>query len=71
MALTGEKGTIKTGENQITKIENWKLNIKANEVDVTTFDSEGWGKRLRYRQKDMKYLWKVYLINLIKPVNKL
>lgn len=42
MALTGEKGAIKTGENQITKIENWKLNIKANEVDVTTFDSEGW-----------------------------
>lgn len=41
-ALTGEKGAIKTGVNQITKMENWKLNIKANEVDTTTFDSEGW-----------------------------
>lgn len=42
MALTGEKGAIKTGENQITKMENWKLNIKASEVDTTTFDDEGW-----------------------------
>lgn len=42
MAFTGEKGAIKTGENQITKMENWKLNIKASEVDTTTFDDEGW-----------------------------
>lgn len=42
MTLTGEKGAIKTSENQITKMDSWKLNIKANEVDVTTFDSEGW-----------------------------
>ena len=42
MALTGEKGAIKTGENEITKMENWKLNIKASEVDTTTFDDEGW-----------------------------
>ena len=42
MALTGEKGAIKTGENQITKMENWKLNVKANEVDTTTFDDDGW-----------------------------
>lgn len=42
MALTGEKGAIKTGENQVTKMENWKLNIKASEVDTTTFDDEGW-----------------------------
>ena len=37
MAFTGEKGAIKTGENSITKMENWKLSIKANEVD-----SDGW-----------------------------
>lgn len=42
MAFTGEKGTIKTGENSITKMENWKLSIKANEVDTTSFDSDGW-----------------------------
>ena len=42
MAFTGEKGAIKTGENSITKMENWKLNIKASEVDTTTFDDEGW-----------------------------
>ena len=42
MALTGEKGAIKTGANQVTKMENWKLNIKASEVDTTTFDDEGW-----------------------------
>lgn len=42
MALTGEKGAIKTGVNQITKLDSWKLNIKANETDVTTFDSDGW-----------------------------
>lgn len=40
--FTGEKGAIKTGENQITKMENWKLNIKANEVDTTSFDDDGW-----------------------------
>ncbi|MPM26235.1 hypothetical protein SDC9_72736 [bioreactor metagenome] len=42
MALTGEKGAIKTGLNSVTKMENWKLNIKANEVDTTSFDSDGW-----------------------------
>ena len=42
MAFTGEKGAIKTGENSITKMESWKLNVKANEVDTTSFDSEGW-----------------------------
>ena len=42
MALTGEKGAIKTGENKITKMKNWKLNIKASEVDTTTFDDDGW-----------------------------
>lgn len=42
MALTGEKGAIKTDENQITKMENWKLNIKANEVETTSFDDDGW-----------------------------
>ena len=42
MAFTGEKGAIKTGENSITKMENWKLSIKANEVDTTSFDSDGW-----------------------------
>lgn len=41
MAFTGEKGAIKTGENSITKMENWKLSIKANEVDTTSFDSDG------------------------------
>ena len=42
MAFTGEKGAIKTGENSITKMENWKLSVKANEVDTTSFDSDGW-----------------------------
>ena len=42
MAITGEKGAIKSGEATIAKIESWKLNLKANEVDVTTFDSDGW-----------------------------
>ena len=42
MAFTGEKGAIKTGENSITKMENWTLSIKANEVDTTSFDSDGW-----------------------------
>lgn len=40
--FTGEKGAIKTGANQVTKMENWKLNIKASEVDTTSFDDEGW-----------------------------
>ena len=42
MAFTGEKGAIKTGENSITKMESWKLNLKSNEVDTTSFDSDGW-----------------------------
>lgn len=42
MAFTGEKGAIKTGSNSITKMENWKLNIKANETDTTSFDDGGW-----------------------------
>ena len=42
MAFTGEKGAIKTGENTVTKMENWKLNIKANETDTTSFDDDGW-----------------------------
>lgn len=44
MAFTGEKGAIKTSENSITKMESWKLNVKANEVDTTSFDSDGWSE---------------------------
>lgn len=42
MAFTGEKAQIKTGLNTVTKMESWKLGIKANQVDITSFDSDGW-----------------------------
>lgn len=42
MVLTGVKGSLKLGANKVAKIEGWKLNIKAGEIDVTTWDSDGW-----------------------------
>jgi predicted secreted protein len=42
MAITGEKGAIKIGTVEVARMESWKLSIKANEVDVTSFDSDGW-----------------------------
>lgn len=49
MAITGEKAVvkIKTGVGVaaiVKEMNSWELNIKADTVDTTSFDSEGWAE---------------------------
>ena len=49
MAITGEKAVVKikpsVGTSTIVKeMNSWELNIKADTVDTTSFDSEGWAE---------------------------
>ncbi|MDQ7794149.1 MAG: phage tail tube protein [bacterium] len=42
MALSGKSGTVYIGANRVAEIAKWSLDCKADNIDVTSFDSEGW-----------------------------
>lgn len=42
MALTGKSGSVYIGASKVAEISNWKLDCKADNIDVTNFDSAGW-----------------------------
>lgn len=42
MAITGTGGSANIGANKIAEIANWSLDMEADDVDTTTFDSNGW-----------------------------
>lgn len=42
MALTGKSGSVYVGANKVAEISNWSLDIGADEIDITNFDSDGW-----------------------------
>lgn len=39
---TGENACVKLGDNKILKLNSWKITIKGNIVDTTSFDDGGW-----------------------------
>ena len=46
MAITGTGGAVKLGTNKIAEISNWSLDLGADDIDITSFDSEGWKEYL-------------------------
>lgn len=42
MAIAGKGGSVHIGANKVAEIENWSLDLGADDIDVTTFDSNGW-----------------------------
>lgn len=41
-AITGQAGNVKIGTTAVAEIDNWKLNISAEMLESTDFDSDGW-----------------------------
>ncbi len=46
MAITGTGGAVKLGSNKVAEISNWSLDLGADDVETTNFDSEGWKEYL-------------------------
>jgi predicted secreted protein len=46
MAVTGTGGAVKLGANKIAEISNWSLDLGADDIDITSFDSQGWKEYL-------------------------
>ena len=46
MALAGKSGAVKLGANKIAEISNWSLDLGADDIEITSFDSNGWKEYL-------------------------
>ena len=46
MAIAGKGGAVKLGTNKIAEIANWSLDLGADDIDITSFDSNGWKEYL-------------------------
>ena len=46
MALAGKGGSLNIGANKVAEIANWSLDLGADDIDITSFDSEGWKEYL-------------------------
>ena len=46
MALAGKGGAVKLSANKVAEISNWSLDLGADDIDVTSFDSNGWKEYL-------------------------
>jgi len=46
LALAGKGGAVKLGANKIAEISNWSLDLGADDIDITSFDSNGWKEYL-------------------------
>jgi predicted secreted protein len=46
MALSGFGGAVKLGTNKIAEVSNWSLDLGADDIDITSFDSNGWKEYL-------------------------
>ncbi|MBC7340952.1 MAG: hypothetical protein H5U02_00600 [Clostridia bacterium] len=42
MALVGTGGSVYIGTNRVMEISQWSLDLGADDIDVTSFDSQGW-----------------------------
>lgn len=42
MALTGKDGSVMLGANRVAEMKSWSLDLGADDIDVSNFDSAGW-----------------------------
>jgi predicted secreted protein len=46
MAIAGKGGAVKLNTHKIAEISNWSLDLGADDIDITSFDSNGWKEYL-------------------------
>ncbi len=46
MAVAGKGGAVKLSAKKIAEISNWSLDLGADDIDITSFDSQGWKEYL-------------------------
>jgi len=46
VALAGKGGAVKLSANKVAEISNWSLDLGADDIDITSFDSNGWKEYL-------------------------
>ena len=46
MAVTGTGGAVKLSANKVAEISSWSLDLGADDIDITSFDSNGWKEYL-------------------------
>mgnify|MGYP000900556923 FL=1 len=42
MAIAGFGGAVKVNSKKVAEISNWSMDLEADDIDVTSFDSNGW-----------------------------
>ncbi len=42
MAIAGKSGSIYLGANKVAELTSWSLDLGADNIDVTSLDSDGW-----------------------------
>ena len=42
MAIAGKSGSVYLGANKVAELLNWSLDLGADNIDITSFDSSGW-----------------------------
>jgi len=47
MAIAGYGGGVYIGTNKVAEIKNWSLDMAADDLDTTSFDSEGWKENMQ------------------------
>ena len=47
MAVTGTGGAVRIGTDKVAEIANWSLDLGADDIDITSFDSQGWRERMQ------------------------
>ena len=46
MAIAGKGGSVNIGANKVAEIANWSLDLGTDDIDITSFDSNGWKEYL-------------------------
>lgn len=46
MAIAGMGGAVYIGANKVSEISTWSLDLGADDIEVTSFDSNGWKEYL-------------------------
>ena len=42
MAVTGKEGSVNISADKVAEIKSWSLDLGADDIDITSFDSNGW-----------------------------
>lgn len=46
MPVAGKGGSLNIGAKKVAEIANWSLDLGADDIDITSFDSDGWKEYL-------------------------